>query len=115
MAPPPSFQALRAKVAACGTCPGRALVYTRLVVHEDSAMLRNITLSAEDKLIEAARKRASEQNTTLNAEFRKWLEDYARTKEEGRERVRRFREMLTKLEGKVEVGRKLTRDEMNER
>jgi hypothetical protein len=29
-------------------------------------MLKNVTLSAEAKLIEAARKRASEQNTTLN-------------------------------------------------
>ena len=38
--------------------------------------MKNITLSADDKLIDAARARASAKNTTLDAEFRIWLEDY---------------------------------------
>lgn len=38
--------------------------------------VRNITLSAEAELIDLARRRASEQNTTLNAAFRDWLQRY---------------------------------------
>jgi hypothetical protein len=80
-------------------------------------MLKNITLSAEERHIEAARKRAGEQNTTLNAEFRKWLESYAADREEGAERVRRYRELMERIErsGVSSGGRKFTRDEMNER
>lgn len=43
--------------------------------------VRNITLSADENLIEAARRRAAAQQTTLNAQFRLWLADYV-----GRER-----------------------------
>ena len=39
-------------------------------------MLQNITLSAEKKLIQRARQRAEAENTTLNAEFRRWLAQY---------------------------------------
>jgi len=38
--------------------------------------MRKITLSADDKLIEAARARA--EQTTLNEQFRRWLADYVR-------------------------------------
>jgi hypothetical protein len=37
-------------------------------------MLKNITLRAEENLIRRARERAAAENTTLNAEFRRWLE-----------------------------------------
>ena len=37
-------------------------------------LVKNITLSAEESLIEQARKSAADQNTTLNAAFREWLE-----------------------------------------
>jgi hypothetical protein len=77
-------------------------------------MLKNITLSAEERHIEAARQRAREQNTTLNAEFRKWLESYARAREEGEERARRFRELVARTKASS-GGRKFTREEMNER
>jgi len=40
-------------------------------------MLRNITLSADEVLIERARQRAEAQKTTLNAEFRRWLAQYS--------------------------------------
>ena len=40
--------------------------------------MKNITLSADANLIEAARRRATEDRTTLNAQFRLWLESYAR-------------------------------------
>lgn len=73
--------------------------------------MKNITLSADEKLIEAARERARAEHTTLNAEFRRWLADYAQR----HERMRQYDEVIEKLKGKVRVGRKLTREEMNER
>ena len=54
----------------------------------------NITFSADENLIEAARRIAVADHTTLDEQFRLWLDvirDYVRG------------------------GRKLTRDEMNER
>ena len=73
--------------------------------------MRNITLSADENLIEAARRCAAAQRTTLNAEFRLWLADYV-----GRERqAARAMQTVRELQGRLRVGRKLTRDEMNER
>lgn len=74
--------------------------------------MKNITLSADEHLIEAARERARAEHTTLNAEFRRWLESYA-----GRDtRVEEAMAVLKELQGKVRTGgRKFTRDEMNER
>ena len=73
--------------------------------------MKNITLSAEEHLIEAARARARAENTTLNEQFRRWLADYARTQD----RLARYDAVMASLRGQVKVGRKLTRDEMNER
>ena len=39
--------------------------------------MKNITLSAEEALIEQARLVARAQHKTLNAAFREWLEQYA--------------------------------------
>jgi len=39
--------------------------------------MKNITLSAEENLIEQARLVAQSRHTTLNAAFREWLADYA--------------------------------------
>lgn len=39
-------------------------------------MLKNITLSAEEVLIEKARDKARRERTTLNATFRQWLDQY---------------------------------------
>lgn len=73
--------------------------------------MKNITLSADESLIEAARERARAEHTTLNEQFRRWLADYAHT----RERMQRYNEVMEKLRGKLKVGRKFTREEMNER
>ena len=73
--------------------------------------MKNITLSAESALIEAARERARAEHTTLNEQFRRWLEGYARPSR----RLERYDEVMARLSGKVRVGRKLTREEMNER
>lgn len=45
-------------------------------VHVTEAGVKNITLSAGDDLIEAARHRAASERTTLNEQFRLWLADY---------------------------------------
>ena len=73
--------------------------------------MRNITLSADEHLIDAARERARQQQTTLNEEFRRWLAGYARPDE----RIRQYDELMAELRGTLRIGRKLTRDEMNER
>lgn len=73
--------------------------------------MKNITLSADEGLIEAARERARSEGTTLNEEFRHWLSGYARSERQAEEAMAVVRE----LRGKLRVGRKLTRDEMNER
>ena len=73
--------------------------------------MKNVTLSADEHLIEAARARARADHTTLNEAFRKWLADYSQHEE----RMRRFDETAAAVKGKLRVGRKLTREEMNER
>jgi hypothetical protein len=73
--------------------------------------MKNITLSAEERLIEAARERARSENTTLNEQFRHWLAGYA----DAAGRLQRYDEVMPALRGQVKVGRKLNRDEMNER
>jgi hypothetical protein len=76
----------------------------------------NVTLSAEEALIEAARAKARAEKTTLSEKFRRWLEDYAGGEETGgQELLARHLEAMEKLKGKVVIGRKLTRDELNER
>jgi hypothetical protein len=39
--------------------------------------MKNVTLSADESLIEQARLVARSQHKTLNAAFREWLEQYA--------------------------------------
>ena len=73
--------------------------------------MKNITLSADEDLIEAARKRALAEHTTLNEQFRIWLEEYARKQQQ----LRFYDDTVDELRGKLKVGRKLTREEMNER
>jgi len=73
--------------------------------------MKNITLSADEHLIEEARERARAEQTTLNEEFRRWLAEYARR----RQTLERYEAVMADLRGKVRVGRKLTREEMNER
>ena len=73
--------------------------------------MRNITLSADAGVIDAARQRAASENTTLNAEFRSWLEGYAR-----RHRAARAMSAVRELQGRYSTGgRKFSRDELNER
>jgi chromosomal replication initiation ATPase DnaA len=74
--------------------------------------MKNITLSADEKLIEAARERAREDHTTLNEQFRRWLADYAGQQQ----RVDEAMAVLERISSYASSGgRKFTRDEMNER
>ena len=73
--------------------------------------MKNITLSADESLIEAARSRARAEQTTLNEQFRRWLDDYAQT----RGRLDRYDAVMQELRGQVKVGRRLSREAMNER
>jgi len=73
-------------------------------------MLKNITLSAEKTLIEKARHCAESKDTTLNAEFRRWLEQYVespRTQSNLDELMKRF--------SYVNPGKTFSREEMNAR
>jgi hypothetical protein len=72
--------------------------------------MKNITLSAEERLIRQARQRAEAENTTLNNEFRRWLAQYAqgvRTRGDYQHMMRRM--------AYSQPGKTFTRDEMNER
>jgi hypothetical protein len=72
--------------------------------------VRNLTVSADERLIEEARRIAESRHTTLNSEFRDWLVEYT-----GRAgRMEKYRELMSSL-GNFRMDRKYTRDEMNER
>ena len=74
--------------------------------------MKNITLSASEQLIEAARLRALGEHSTLNEQFRLWLEDYVRRPQQASTAL----ETIRALRGSLSTGgRKFTRDEMNER
>jgi hypothetical protein len=74
--------------------------------------MKNVTLSADEKLIEAARARARAEHTTLNEQFRRWLANYAQRKQRADEAMA----VIHELQGRLRTGgRKFTRDEMNER
>ena len=75
------------------------------------AGMKNIKLSADARLIEAARRRAASEQTTLNDLFRRWLSDYVGRKRQASEAV----EVMRELRARLHVGRRLTRDEMHER
>jgi len=72
--------------------------------------VRNITLSAEDELIDQARLVAQSQRKTLNDAFREWLLQYT-ARSHGAQDV----DALMKRLAHVRAGRRFDRDEMNER
>jgi hypothetical protein len=99
--------------------------------------MKNITFSADEKLIAEARAYAAAQKTTLNELFRAWLADFSAERREAaltgekltvndafrewlnrsttpEQDVREYNEHLRKL-GHVDLGGPYTRDEMNER
>lgn len=74
--------------------------------------MKNITLSADGSLIEAARERARSEHTTLNEEFRRWLAEYTRSSDRADQAVA----VIERLQSYVRTGGlHFTREEMNER
>lgn len=73
-------------------------------------MLKNVTLSAEGDLIERARLRAEAERTTLNAEFRRWLAQYAERPQSESD----FLVLMTHL-NYAQPGKAFSREELNER
>ena len=84
-------------------------MYTTFVY---TIFVKNITLSANEDLIEAARDRARSERSTLNEQFRLWLVEYTRQGQ----RADQSRALIEEMQRYVNTGgRKFTRDEMNER
>ncbi len=75
-----------------------------------TGIVKNITLSAEEDLIEQARLVARSQHKTLNLAFREWLRQY--TAQNGSRQE--FTNLMERLKG-VRAGRHFSREEMNER
>jgi hypothetical protein len=72
--------------------------------------MKNVTLSADEELIERARLIARSQHKTLNAAFREWLQTF--TAQAGDERE--FDALMRRLRH-IRSGGPYSRDELNER
>jgi predicted transcriptional regulator len=72
--------------------------------------MRNITLSADEDLIERARRIAREQRRTLNEAFREWLAQFAESAGD----AQGFDSLMMRLRN-VNAGRRFSREELNER
>jgi hypothetical protein len=88
--------------------PGNAFEPHYISVH--CFRMKNITLSADETLIEQARLVAHSQRRTLNAAFREWLQQYAAQAGGGAA----FDALMRRLRH-VRSSGSYTRDEMNER
>ncbi len=73
--------------------------------------MKSITVSVEDDLIQAVNEQARSECTTIEELVHGWLNDYAQR----RGQLAAFDDLTLELRGKVRFGKKLTRDELNER
>ncbi|MBN4076768.1 hypothetical protein JYT48_00665 [Mariprofundus ferrooxydans] len=73
-------------------------------------MLKNVTLSADERLIQQARKNAQQEHTTLNAMFRQWLTRYVRQKQSATD----YNALMQTL-SYARANQHYSRDDMNER
>ena len=72
--------------------------------------MKNVTLSAEEGLLERARELARRRRTTLNQLFREWLAELTAQKT----RKDRYDELMQRL-GRARSAGRFSRDEMNAR
>jgi hypothetical protein len=72
--------------------------------------MKNITLSADEDLIEQARSIARAQRRTLNEAFREWLAQFTQSAGD----AQGFDALMNRLQH-VDAGRRFSRDELNER
>jgi hypothetical protein len=101
----------RLRVTAIGSTDDRGNKNEPCALEVYTDGVKNITLSAEEALIEGARRRAEAENTTLNNVFREWLARYAGPRQLSADDVRR----VAMAASHFRVGRRFTRDERNER
>lgn len=73
--------------------------------------MKNITFSADERLIELARLEAMQRRTTLNGLFREWLAELAGHSERSRKADQAMRAMSRRLR----FDRRPSRDELHER
>jgi hypothetical protein len=73
-------------------------------------VMKNITFSADEQLIELARKKAIARHHTLNDEFRDWLRSYVANHAPDDE----YQDVMQRL-AHVNAGRRFSRDDANER
>ena len=74
--------------------------------------MKKLTLSAYEELIEAVRRRAAAEGTTLEALSRQWLGNYVGRGRQADKAMAAIRELRETIDT---GGRTFTRDEMNER
>ena len=72
--------------------------------------MKNITLSADEQLIHAAREKSDKENTSLNVLFRQWLVRYT---EKDKHKLA-YEELMKRL-SYARPGKKFSREEMNAR
>lgn len=72
--------------------------------------VKSMTLSADERLIEAARRRAQAEHTTLDVAFRRWLADSTQAEQQ----LQRLDEVMAGLQGRLQVGHPIGRDERSE-
>ena len=72
--------------------------------------MKNVTFSADEKLLERAREKARSEASSLNVRFQEWLEKYVAETEKKEE----FHSLMNRL-NYVNSGGKFSREEMNER
>lgn len=73
--------------------------------------MKSMTIMIDDDLLERANEQARKESRTLEELVQHWMSDYARRRSVTDE----FDDLTQALRGKVRIGRKLTRDELNER
>ena len=74
--------------------------------------MKNITFRADENLIKEARIMAAREQTSLNAKFCSWLENYV----QGQKRTEDALELISDLRSRYSTsGHNFTRDEMNDR
>lgn len=72
--------------------------------------MKNVTFKADEKILQKARIRAKEENTSLNEIFNNWLEVFVKNKQNAKDY-----DLLMKNLNYVSSGRKFSRSELNER
>ena len=83
-------------------------IYTKFVY--TIGMIKNITFTADEAIIEHARQRAATSHMTLNELFRAWLARYVAQPAAADQ----YETLMARL-SHVQAGRKFSREEMNER